>query len=227
MHIRAFAVAALATLSSLSLPASAADLGWGGASPTTGMLAPSSAFNWSGFYLGVNGGYGWGAVRETPPGLGTTETNAGGWFAGAQGGYNFDFGGFVLGGELDLGWTNIGYQRDVAGGGTARANLDMFGTARLRAGASFGQVMPYFTGGLAGGRGSVSSTTAGGVVTTQSDNHFGWTLGGGLEAAATDNITLRAEYLYVDLGDATYTTGGNSDFGHRFGVLRAGINYKF
>ncbi len=228
MSFRAIILASLVAASSLVLPASAADLGWGGTQSTQNTLFnSSSAYNWSGFYAGVSGGYGWGAVRQSPPGLATTETNASGWLAGINAGYNFDFGGFVLGGEADINWTNFGYEADV-GGSRLRANLDGFGTARLRAGASFGQVMPYFTGGVAVARGNVSTTT-GAVTTSQGNTHFGWTLGGGLEAAATENITLRAEFLHVNVGDAGYATapGGNSDFGHGFSIIRAGVNYKF
>ncbi|UXN75311.1 hypothetical protein N8D56_11150 [Devosia sp. A8/3-2] len=51
----------------------------------------------------------------------------------------------------------------------------------------------------------------------------------GLEAAATENITVKAEYLYVDLGTQTYSglPGGSIDATQRFSVVRAGINYKF
>jgi outer membrane immunogenic protein len=232
MSLRAIIVAGLAAVSALVMPASAADadLGWGGAaSAPAQMFSPTSASNWTGFYVGATGGYAFGAVRQTPPGLATTETNASGWLAGAHAGYNFDFGGFVLGGEADIAWTNFGYERDVGAPGRLRANLDAFGTARLRAGATFGPVMPYFTGGIAMGHGNVSTTTPAGVTTSQGNNHFGWTLGGGLEAQATENITLRAEYLYVDLGSASYNTapGGVSDFSHRFSVIRAGVSYKF
>jgi outer membrane immunogenic protein len=232
MSFRAIILASLVAASSLVLPAAAADanLGWGGSQTTANnnFFSPSSAYNWSGFYAGVSGGYGWGAVRQTPPGGGTTETNASGWLAGLNAGYNFDFGGFVIGGEADINWTNFGYENAV-GGNNVRANLDGFGTARLRAGAPFGPVMPYFTGGLAVARGTVSSTTPAGVTTSQGNTHFGWTLGGGLEAAATENITLRAEFLHVNVGNANYATapGGASDVGHGFSLIRAGVNYKF
>ena len=65
-------------------------------------------------------------------------------------------------------------------------------------------------------------------TSTQTANHFGWTAGVGIEAQATDNLTIKAEYLYVDLGSQTYNLPGTSrDIGQRFGVIRAGVNYKF
>lgn len=213
----------------LLLPASsqAADLGWNsGPSP---IYSPTPAASWGGFYAGLNGGYGWGTITRTPAGGAAVASNSGGWQIGAQAGYNMDMGGFVLGAEADLQWSGIGYSELLPGGNTFKASTDFFGTLRGRAGMSFGQVMPYVTGGLAAGRGTASITDPGNVVTSQSNNHLGWTLGAGLEAKATENISFKAEYLYVDLGTQSYAglPGGNLDVSQRFGVVRAGVNYKF
>ena len=58
---------------------------------------------------------------------------------------------------------------------------------------------------------------------------MGWTAGVGLEAQATSNISIKAEYLYVDLGTQTYggLPIGSIDATQRFSVVRAGLNYKF
>lgn len=213
----------------LAGPATAADLGWGGGSSST-LYSPSSAFNWSGFYAGANAGFGWGTFSREPAGGGpTSEDNSSGWVLGGHAGYNVDFGGFVLGAEADLQWSSLSYDQDLDADGELKASIDAFGTIRGRAGASFGQVMPYVTGGLAYGRGTVSITDPTDITTSQSRNHWGWTAGVGLEAAATENLTLRAEYLYVDLGTQTYATapGGDIDASHRFSVIRGGVSYKF
>ncbi|WP_189426572.1 outer membrane protein, partial [Devosia pacifica] len=210
----------------LSAPAQAADLGWGGAPASTPVYDPMPVSNWTGFYVGATGGYGWGTLSTTPAAGGpTTEENTGGWQIGAEAGYNMDFGGFVLGAEGDLQWTDLGYSQDLGAIGELNAKLDGYGTARLRAGATFGQVMPFVTGGVAVARGTASITDPAGVTTSQSNTHVGWVVGGGLEAMAAENITLKAEYLYHDVGSQTYTTipGGSVDAGHNFGVVRAGI----
>lgn len=221
---------ALATALLVTTPAFAADFGWNSGGNNNSVYSGSSAYNWSGFYAGVNGGYGWGTLARKPVGGGvTSEHNSSGWNFGAQAGYNVDMGGFVLGGEADLNWTNIGRSQDIAGIGTSKVGMDAFGTLRGRAGVVFGQVMPYVTLGAAWGRGTASVTTAGDVVTSQSKNHIGWAAGVGLEAAATENITVKAEYLYVDLGTQTYNglPGGDIDATQRFSVVRAGVSYKF
>ena len=216
---------ALLALVLVSAPAQAADLGWG--DNTSPIYSPTSAAQWTGFYAGVSGGYGWGTTVNSPalPG-GVTDNNASGWSLGGQAGYNMDMGGFVLGGEADLQWSSIGYGEPIAGG-TFQAKTDLFGTLRARAGVPVGQVMPYATVGVAYGRGTAQETT--GVVTSQSANHFGWAAGLGLEAQATANLSLKAEYLYVDLGTQAYNglPVGSRDVSQRFSVVRAGINYKF
>ncbi|WP_332685631.1 outer membrane protein [Devosia sp.] len=214
----------------LTSAAQAADLGWNsGASP---VYSPTPASGWSGFYAGVNAGYAWGTLTRQPAGGGAqTQNNTSGGQVGAQAGYNMDLGGFVIGGEADLQWANVGHTEDLPGIGSFKAGIDFYGTIRGRAGMSFGQVMPFVTAGFAAGRGSASLTNPGGVTTSQSATHMGWTVGAGLEAQATENISIKAEYLYVDLGTQAYNglpAGvGNIDATQRFSVVRAGLNYKF
>jgi outer membrane immunogenic protein len=218
---------AIFALLAVSAPASAADL-WSNQPTTAPMFSPTSSTTWGGFYAGVSGGYGWGETINSPAlAGGEADNDASGWLLGGTAGYNADMGGFILGGEADLQWSNIGYSENIAGG-TFEAKTDFFGTLRARAGVPVGQVMPYATLGVAFGRGSATVDT--GVTTTQTANHVGWTAGVGMEAQATSNLSFKAEYLYVDLGSQDYDglpTVGDRDITQRFGVIRAGVNYKF
>jgi outer membrane immunogenic protein len=219
---------ALLALVAFTASASAADLWTNNTSPVSSLTSGVSAANWTGFYAGVSGGYGWGTTTNSPAlAGGQVNNNSNGWTLGGTAGYNMDMGGFVLGGEADLQWANIGYSETVAAG-EFTAKTDMFGTLRARAGIPIGQVMPYATLGVAYGRGT-ASIESGGATTSQSANHFGWTAGVGLEAQATANLSLKAEYLYVDLGSQPYNNIGlgSRDVGQRFSVIRAGVNYKF
>jgi outer membrane immunogenic protein len=212
----------------LSTASQAADLGWN--SGTSPIYSPTPATGWSGFYAGVNGGFGWGTLTRRPAAGIETQNNSNGWQLGGQVGYNMDMGGFVVGAEADLQWANIGYSEDLPGIGSFKSGIDFYGTVRGRAGMSFGPVMPFVTAGFAAGRGTTSITTnPGNVTTSQSATHMGWTIGAGLEAKATDNISFKAEYLYVDLGAQPYNglPVGNLDVTQRFSVVRAGVNYKF
>ncbi len=218
---------AFGALLAFSVPAFAADLGWSNAAPSP-IYSGSSASSWSGFYAGVSGGFGWGTTTNNPalPG-GVVDNNSNGWALGGQAGYNLDLGGFVLGAEADLQWANIGYSEPAGALGTFKSSIDLLSTGRIRAGIPVGPVMPYATLGGAFGRGSATVENA--VTTTTSANHFGWTAGVGLEAQATANLSIKAEYLYVDLGSQAYNglPVGNRDVGQRFSIIRAGINYKF
>ena len=210
------------------LPAGAADMSWSNTSSP--VYSPTPVAGWSGFYIGVNGGHGWGTTSNSPAlagGIGNN--NSSGWAAGAQAGYNQDMGGFVLGGEADLQWSNIGYGAAAGAAGDYASRTDLFGTARVRAGLPFGQVMPYVTFGGAFGRGTAQVTSPTNVITSVSNGHLGWTAGIGFEAQAAQNISIKAEYLYVDLGAQAYNglPVGNHDVAQRFGVARVGLNYKF
>lgn len=221
-------LSALAGAMVLGGTAQGADLGWNDGS--SNFYSPTSAFQWQGFYAGINAGYGWGSSEFDPAAGGASADNdTSGWQLGAQAGYNVDMGGFVLGAETDLQWSSIAFEEDIGGGNTLTAGIDGYGTLRGRAGMTFDRVMPYVTGGLAYGWGSVAVEDAAGVETTQTNTHMGWTIGAGLEAAATDNVTFKAEFLYVDLGGQDYVSapGGGSEVSQRFSVVRAGVNYKF
>lgn len=217
-----------ATLLFSGAAAQAADLNWNSGPGNIYSATPAS--DWTGFYAGINAGYGWGSLTRDPVGGGVDiEDNTDGFQFGGQAGYNMDMGGFVIGAEADLQWSNLGHSEDIAGTGSFDSTVDVYGTIRGRAGMTFGPVMPYVTGGFAAGRGSASITDARNVVTSQSANHVGWTVGAGMEAKATDNITFKAEYLYVNLGTQNYDFPaiGNTDMTQNFSVVRAGVNYKF
>jgi outer membrane immunogenic protein len=82
-------------------------------------------------------------------------------------------------------------------------------------------VLIYATGGLAYGGGRVD---LGAFNETQM--HFGWTLGAGVEVGLTPNWSAKAEYLYVRLEDQGYVlTGVNNGF--ESNVFRLGVNYRF
>src|ERR1700691_5358958 len=87
------------------------------------LKAPPSAattYDWSGFYLGADGGYGWGTSFGTshlgnqPPPFGGKTFDLGGFFGGLRAGYNLQVNRIVIGGEVDLSGTNI----QISGGTT-------------------------------------------------------------------------------------------------------------
>src|SRR5687767_3749173 len=100
---RVIVAGVLMALSGAIGTAAAADLGRRYSPPITRAPAFSSAYNWTGFYLGINGGGGWG--RSTWDGVHTFDVS--GALIGGTIGYNWQLGQFVVGVEGDIDWSGI------------------------------------------------------------------------------------------------------------------------
>ncbi|WP_346907011.1 outer membrane protein [uncultured Roseibium sp.] len=193
------------------------------------VLASGSAFaqdmsqpaNWAGFYAGVEAGYGFGTAewRNEPVGV-PINADLDGVFGGVQGGYNFQHGNFVFGPSAAFLLSGIEgngiYRAPPFFGATIRqdrtSNLEWLGLLNAKAGYDFNGWLPYVTGGLAIGQvkgtsGAFNETTGTAFGTTESsrETHLGFNIGAGLETKITSNLSLGAEYKYVDLGQSTYT----------------------
>ncbi len=131
----------------------------------------------------------------------------------------------MVGLETDIQYADIGGDNDFDG----IANGDdedesWFGTVRARAGYAFDRALIYGTGGLAYGevRNALNS------FNSSDDVSVGWTIGAGVEYAFTNNLTAKVEGLYVNLeqddNDLPAVAGQDET---EFGVIRAGLNYKF
>ncbi len=95
------------------------------------------------------------------------------------------------------------------------------GTVRARAGWAFDRALIYATGGLA--YGEVQNG-----FNSSDDVSVGWTIGGGVEYAFTGDLSAKVEGLYVNLDqddDDLPVVAGKDET--EFGVIRAGLNYKF
>ncbi len=187
--------------------ASAADMPRREAMPTKAPVYVSQMYNWTGPYIGINGGAAFSGSNGASGGL-----------VGGTLGYNLQSGPLVWGIEGDLDWTRI--RGNNTAGETSNRWLS---TVRGRLGYAMGptgSVMPYITGGVAFGDIN-NSVGAASSRTTKS----GYALGGGIEAALTGPWTAKVEYLYVDLGNGPTVGAVTSDF--HTNIIRAGLNYRF
>ena len=207
--MKGIAVAA-AALAVLTVPAQAADIPYGSRAPYT-VNQPLNAWSWAGPYLGGNIGYAWGTVDNNG-------AKPSGFVGGVQGGYNWHSGPLVFGLEADL-------QASGANDTFAawKFSNPWFGTVRGRVGYALNNVLFYGTGGLAFGE--LRATTFG---LSESHTNAGWTLGAGAEIQMgfDPNWSAKVEYLYVDLANSNFVVTGASN-GYRFGLIRAGLNYRF
>jgi outer membrane immunogenic protein len=198
---------------------------------------------WQGFYIGVEGGGGWGRSEQSDATGSSGHYNVSGGLIGGTLGYNWEFNNVVLGLEGDGSWADIdGSTGGVGGscgggGGYCSAKLDALGTVRGRLGYAFGSVLPYITGGLAVG--DLQGSEGGGVGTafgSGSSTVAGWTFGGGLEWMFAPHWSVKAEYLHVDLGnhsvftDTVLTpapTSVTENESFDTDIFRVGLNYHF
>jgi outer membrane immunogenic protein len=202
------------------IPASAADIQRRQMPAKAPAYIPPPVYNWTGFYVGINGGGAWGRSDfSTPFASGSFDTR--GWLAGGTIGYNWQMSQFVFGLEGDIDWAHIDGSAVCGGVTICEVRNNWLGTARGRLGYAFDRIMPYVTGGLAVG--GIKTGIAG--VGDTHDTKAGWTVGGGIEAAIAGPWTAKVEYLYVDLGHTTSLLGSDAKF--RTNIVRAGLNYRF
>lgn len=203
--------------------------------PVKAPAAPIDAgapFNWTGLYLGINGGYSWGSSSWTDSALGSASGNfaVNGGLVGGQLGYNWQQGPLVLGVETDADWL-IGKGSTASGGvcaitGGCQTSQNWIGTTRGRVGYAFGYWMPYITAGAA--YGDLQATDA---LGTQSMTRLGWSAGAGVEVGFLRNWSAKLEFLHLDLGTASFfdaASGGKSlSVPLKDDLVRAGISYHW
>ena len=231
----ALMAAVSATFAGLTFGAQAADLGYPPVyAPPTAAPTP---FNWTGWYVGVNGGGAWGS--QDPFNLITDRFDplstsiSGGLFGGTLGA-QVQAASVLIGIEADIDWAHITGSTTatptVAGVPlvpvTASTSIDMQSTLRFRAGLPIDNWLPYLTAGVAVLDAKTNLTTPGGAVCgggifngcSGASRQIGAALGGGVEYAFTPNWSVKAEYLYV--------TAASLDISHN-NEIRAGVNYRF
>lgn len=217
-----------------AVPALAADLPRRSyAAPPSAAYAPVSAFSWTGFYVGVNGGYSWASLGSVGN---ATFDRPSGFSLGGTAGYNHQFDRFVLGVEGDLAWTNIDSSKRLTGtyanandAVVYKSDVEWAGTLRLRAGYAVDRVLLFATAGYAGaaldlGFTNLTTPTSG----SRSRWQHGYVVGFGLEYAFTRNLSAKAEYLYTALGDmGAFASPYMARADYNGSTVRMGVNYRF
>jgi len=176
-------------------------------------------FSWTGAYVGINGGYGWGNSNFSAP-FPSGSFNTTGGLVGGTLGYNWQVNQIVFGveGDIDASWIK---GSSICGGLSCQTKNTWLGTVRGRLGYAVDRFMPYVTGGLAVG--DINNTITG--LGTANETKAGWTVGAGVEYAFNGPWSVKAEYLYVDLGRGGAIGGSDAKF--QTNIVRAGLNYRF
>jgi outer membrane immunogenic protein len=191
---------------------------------------PVTPFSWAGTFAGVNVSRAWGKFNFDPAttsnltGLvtdgGSTGLTDDRIIGGFQIGHNWQFGSWVLGIEHEFQFSNLQQTLTVANpaggllpGDSFTAKVDDLNATRA-IGWAWDRTLLFATAGLqtgfVDGSASYSARPGGSPALTFSDNnkfHVGYAVGGGLDYAITDKVSLGVEYRYFDLGTQTYNLG--------------------
>jgi len=221
----------------IAAPALAADL-----PARTYTKAPAyvaAVYDWSGFYIGINGG--WGQSRDRridPTGAFISSLDANGGTVGGQIGYRWQSGAWVYGVEAQGNWADINGSTIVPGtpAATARSKMDAFGLFTGQIGYSWNSALLYVKGGASiTDRNYQFVTTAGGIVAAETgyQTRLGGTVGAGFEYGFTPNWSAAIEYdhIFENRHGVTYgsvvgpfpgsSAGGDTD------LITARLNYRW
>lgn len=231
----------------------AADMGVPRKAPAP--YAPPPAFSWTGFYVGIAGGAGWGTVEHnlnsisgisssspftTPINLPIGQNQINGWLFGGTVGYNWQAAPWlVLGIEGDYDWTDFNGTNACGPFNVFSCNDKVNWTADIagRVGFVVDRALVYAKGGVAwahsthtfsfsSGLGGIGFGPGGGFSTSASDTRTGALLGAGVEYAFLPNWSAKIEYNFMDFGSKNDNFPLNITTGGSSSVNNANVAIK-
>jgi outer membrane immunogenic protein len=211
----------------IAAPASAADLA---ARPYARSPAPMIAaiYDWSGFYSGLNGGYGtsrkcWDLVSNTgtianPVAEGCHDASGG--TAGGQIGYRWQASAWVFGLEAQGNWadfkgSNTNLFVPLNGPVTDRSRVGAFGLFTGQIGYAWNNALLYVKGGAAvtGDKYTTVNIANGLTVDRADETRWGGAIGGGIEFGFAPNWSVGLEYDHLFMGTRNVTFTATSTLG--------------
>jgi outer membrane immunogenic protein len=221
--------------------------------PRAPVYVPPPIYNWNGWYIGGNVGWGWANLGSTeiapgsfdfPIGTAFTRNNMNGFLGGVQTGFNWQAApNFVVGLEGEYSWADITGNATtvslVSGFSSAvDAKIKDFALFTGRLGYAADNWLFYVKGGGAWAQASSTGvgTLASGTLfetTSTSSNRTGWTIGAGVEWGFAPNWSAKLEYNYIDFGSTNIAVLGtvsgvtNISSTATVNVVKGGINYRF
>jgi outer membrane immunogenic protein len=232
-----------ASLIALGAPAMAADLAARPYTKAPPMIA--AIYDWSGFYIGINGGWGtsnnsWTNTAAPLAGgpLGAEGSHdASGGTVGGQIGYRWQAGNWVFGLEAQGNWADFSGSNVSLADRTVtnRSKLDAFGLFTGQIGYAWNNALLYVKGGAAvtDNRYEGLATTTGALLDSATDSRWGGTVGVGLEYGFAPNWSAAFEYDHLFMGTNNYrfTTAGlatrNEDIKQDADLVTVRVNYRF
>ena len=217
-----------------SVPAFGADLAARPHTKAPPMVA-SPIYDWSGFYVGINGGWGSSHSSWDVGGVGLGSHDASGGTVGGQIGYRWQMGQIVFGVEGQGNWADFSGSHVDAFDPTQsdHSKVDSFGLITGQIGYAFNNVLLYAKGGAAVTDNKYRVDTAAGLsATADNETRWGGAIGAGVEVAFAPNWSVGVEYdhLFMQDGTVTFTApgaAGSANISQDVDLVTARVNYKF
>ena len=215
-------------------PAAAADLP--ARAPATYSKAPAiveAAYDWSGFYVGLNGGGATSSIDWNEDGFGDEGShNASGGTAGGQIGYRWQMSSLVFGLEAQGNWADFaGSNISLQTGLQNQTKIDSFALFTGQIGYAWDRALLYVKGGaaMADNTYNVFTGPGGGLVDNASETRWGAAVGVGFEYAIAANWSLGFEYDHLFMGnnDVIFVSGTGDHINENADIFTARLNYKF
>lgn len=226
------------------------------ARPVYKAVPPAPAWSWTGWYIGVHVGAGWGTKEWSDPffpgkggvqftDLALTSYGVNGFLGGGQIGYNYQTGPWVWGIEAQASWAGIRGRNNCGlffgGKASCKTDVNALGTFAVRFGGTIDRALLYVKGGAAWAYEKHTmdffAGKGGGISTSDKEWRWGAMVGGGVEFAFTSSVSGKLEYNYMDFGKRTYsfdlgTPGGPSfpfdaKIRQNLHVVKVGLNWRF
>jgi outer membrane immunogenic protein len=209
--------------------------------PVKAAPLPVAAPLWTAFYIGAHGGWGQGRSHLEDPSLVAFGPNpmsveSRGSLAGVQMGADWQFGNLVVGAEIDGSWSSIkasvtdpaAFVQPIFAG--ISLEYKAFATGTGRVGYAFGNLLGYVKGGAAWANIEYRTSTFGPVPTIIDHQRTGLTAGAGLEYLVMRNLSVRAEYDYINFGATSMSLGCRNvpcNVDHELHLVKLGLNWRF
>lgn len=196
--------------------------------------AQDAGYNWSGFYVGAQAGYGWSRTEFGGTVFVDEDSDRQeGFVGGIYAGRDWQSDRWVFGALADLDYIAVDEQSFTGKDESYTYDIDWMATARVRAGfLPTERLLVYGTGGLAFANIKTGGTFEGDASRSYDDSEIeiGGVIGAGVEFAITNNFSIKTEYLHYDFNSTRPVdigVPGDTTFDPSVDTVKVGLTFRF
>ncbi|MER9407191.1 porin family protein [Mesorhizobium caraganae] len=187
-------------------------------------------FDWTGYYAGLQAGYGWGQsdISGTEGAPFAISPDIDGGFVGGHVAGLWQFDQAVIGAEAELNYSSIDGTAESGLGSIFGTDIKWFGSVNAKAGFAMDRVLVYGVGGVAFA--GIETSQVAGASFASTRTNVGWTVGAGVDYALTDKFIVGAQYRYYDFGSEHYDVAqpfNDRDQDVKLNAVGINLSYKF